>query len=86
MHSLAMESRYITCLNFKEAYKLDVIQRQSGNSQEQQNFRNLLLRHTGGNEAKQANSEVAYGLETELLLARGTRIMLTTNIWTEPDW
>jgi hypothetical protein len=42
----------------------------------------LMEVHTEGNEAKQANSEVAYGLETELLLARGTRIMLTTNIWT----
>src|SRR5438045_2276392 len=31
--------------------------------------------HTGGNEAKQANSEIAHGLEAELLLARGSRIM-----------
>ena len=28
---------------FKKVYKLDVIQRQLGNSHEQQNFRNLLL-------------------------------------------
>src|SRR3954451_692592 len=33
---------------FKEVYKLDVIQRQSGNSQEQQDFRNLLLRLRNG--------------------------------------
>ena len=131
---------------FKEVYKLDVIQRQSGNSHEQQNFRNLLLRlrdgksiiedwktlskrfesnvmrlerdrfkdamfvstkweevhtinneklrslnvpvakiiavHTGGDEAKKANFETAHRLEAELLLARGARIMLTTNLWT----
>ena len=29
---------------FREVYKLDVIQRQSGNSREQQNFRDILLR------------------------------------------
>ena len=28
---------------FKEAYKLDVAQRQSGNTKEQQDFRDLLL-------------------------------------------
>ncbi len=28
---------------FREMYKLDVIQRQSGNSREQQNFRDILL-------------------------------------------
>jgi len=132
---------------FKEVYKLDVIQRQSGNSQEQHNFRNLLLRlrngestlddwktlttrfegklsrterdrfsdamfiqtrwcdvnatnidqlgylnapvakilavHTGGNEAKKADSDAAHGLEAQLLLARGARVMLTTNLWTK---
>ena len=132
---------------FKEAYKLDVAQRQSGNTKEQQDFRDLLLRlrngesvlddwkvlstrfegkinrteserfsdamfiltkwsdvnainidqlrylnapvakilavHTGGNEAKKADSDIAHGLEAKLVLARGARIMLTTNLWTE---
>jgi ATP-dependent DNA helicase PIF1 len=132
---------------FKEVYKLNVVQRQSGNSQEQHNFRSLLLRlrdgestlddwktlttrfeeklsriererfsdamflltkwcdvnkinieqlrslnvpvakilavHTGGNEAKRAESNAAHGLESQLLLARGSRVMLTTNLWTE---
>jgi ATP-dependent DNA helicase PIF1 len=39
--------------------------------------------HTGGNEAKKADSDVAHGLESQLLLARGARIMLTMNLWTE---
>ena len=33
---------------FKEAYKLDVAQRQSGNTKEQQNFRDLLLQLRNG--------------------------------------
>jgi ATP-dependent DNA helicase PIF1 len=39
--------------------------------------------HTGGSESKKANSDVAKGLEAELLLAKGSRVMLTANIWTE---
>ena len=133
--------------HFKEAYKLNVVQRQSGNSKEQQEFRNILLRlrngestiddwktlttriddklsaikrnrfsnamfiltnwtevnavnlerlrslnvpvakikaiHTGSSEAKKADSDTANGLEAELLLARGTRVMLTVNLQTE---
>ena len=133
--------------NFSEVYKLSVIQRQSGESEEQRDFRDLLLRlregesslkdwetltkrfevnlsqseqdrfkdavfiqtiwddvnkvniemlrglnqpvakieavHTGGSQAKRANSDTAMGLEPQLLLARGCRIMLTTNLWTE---
>ena len=132
---------------FREVYKLEIIQRQSGNSEEQQCFREILLRlregdsnlddwkrlttrfkgnlnrieqdrfsetvfvltkwtdvdriniemlrnlnrpvakiitvHTGGQEAKRANSEIAKGLEAQLLLAKGSRVMLTANIWTE---
>ena len=43
----------------------------------------ILAVHTGGNEAKRADSDVAHGIEAKLLLARGARIMLTTNLWTE---
>ena len=43
----------------------------------------ILAVHTGGNEAKKADSNIAHGLEAKLLLARGARIMLTTNLWTE---
>jgi ATP-dependent DNA helicase PIF1 len=39
--------------------------------------------HTGGGEAKKANSDVAKGLEAMLLLAKGARVMLTANVWTE---
>ena len=39
--------------------------------------------HTGGREAKKANSDVAKGLDAQLLLAKGARVMLTANIWTE---
>ncbi len=39
--------------------------------------------HTGGREAKKANSDVAKGLEAQLLLAKGARVMLTANIWTQ---
>src|SRR5207249_4545784 len=39
--------------------------------------------HTGGREAKRANSDVAMGLEAQLLLAKGCRVMLTANLWTE---
>lgn len=35
--------------------------------------------HTGGGEAKHANSDVAKGLEPQILLAKGCRVMLTSN-------
>jgi ATP-dependent exoDNAse (exonuclease V) alpha subunit len=38
--------------------------------------------HTGGWDAKRANSDVAKGLKNQLLLAKGSRVMLTANIWT----
>ena len=38
--------------------------------------------HTGGNEAKKAGAEIAHGLEAELVMARGVRVILTTNLWT----
>ncbi|CAG8690619.1 9574_t:CDS:2, partial [Scutellospora calospora] len=107
---------------FREVYKLDIVQRQSGDSEEQRNFRDILLRlcngkstisnwriltdvnlvnmnmlrslniliakilavhNRGDNEAKNANSDIANSLEAELLLAKGARIMLTANLWTE---
>ncbi len=132
---------------FREVYKLDTIQRQSGESKQQQQFRDILLRlrdgestitdweiltsrfedklsriekdrfseatsilprwydvdmvnteklrslncpvakinavHTGGSKAKNAESDTAKGLEAQLLLARGARIMLTANLWTK---
>jgi ATP-dependent DNA helicase PIF1 len=40
-------------------------------------------RHNGGRRAKQATDEQAEGLEAELLLAVGARVMLTRNIWTD---
>ena len=130
---------------FREVYKLDVVQRQSGDSEDQCHFRDILLRlrdgettindwktlttrltdspnvdnrqfldatfllprkadvdevnynklrtlnspiaiinavHTGRNASK-ANSNIAKGLEARLLLARGARIMLRANLWTE---
>jgi ATP-dependent DNA helicase PIF1 len=39
--------------------------------------------HTGGNEARKADSELAKGLEAQLLLARDVRVMLRSNLWTE---
>ena len=39
--------------------------------------------HTGGKEAKRANSDVAKGLEAQILLAKGCRVILTSNLWTE---
>src|SRR2546421_7343776 len=39
--------------------------------------------HTGGSEARKSDSDVAKGLEPYLLLARGSRVMLRTNLWTE---
>ena len=39
--------------------------------------------HTGGREAKCANSDVAKGLEAQILLAKGCHVMLTSNLWTE---
>jgi ATP-dependent exoDNAse (exonuclease V) alpha subunit len=39
--------------------------------------------HTGGAEARKADSDIAKGLECQLLLARGARVMLRTNLWTE---
>ena len=43
----------------------------------------ILAVHTGGNEAKRADSDITHGLEAQLLLARGARVMLTANLWTE---
>ena len=39
-------------------------------------------RHHGGKYAKQATEDQAEGLEAELLLAVGARVMLTRNVWT----
>ena len=39
--------------------------------------------HSGGNEAKRADSDIAHGLEAHILLARGARVMLTANLHTE---
>jgi hypothetical protein len=39
-------------------------------------------RHTGGREASSATEEDAEGLEKEILLAEGARVMLTKNLWT----
>jgi len=39
--------------------------------------------HTGGKEAEKADSDVGMGLEAVLLLAKGCRIMLMANLWTE---
>ena len=39
--------------------------------------------HTGGSEAKNADSDTAKGLESQLLLAKGARVMLTANLWTK---
>ncbi|GBC15565.1 ATP-dependent DNA helicase PIF1 [Rhizophagus irregularis DAOM 181602=DAOM 197198] len=135
-----------TYRQFREVYKLDVIQRQSGDSDVQRKFRAILLRmrdgestlddwkelttqfsngtnitsaefsdaicimyrksdvaefnvnklkslncpvalikaiHTGGKEASKADPELAKGLEAQLLLARGARVMLRINLWTE---
>ena len=36
--------------------------------------------HTGGSEARKADSDVAKGFEPYLLLARGSRVMLRTNL------
>ncbi|CAG8778029.1 10256_t:CDS:2, partial [Racocetra fulgida] len=99
--------------HFHEMYKLNIMQRQSGDSEEQQEFRDILLRlrnrestiadwrtlsthklrslnipvakilvvhHRGSKEAKNADSDAASDLETELLLARNARIMLTANL------
>ena len=138
---------FVAYKSFREVYKLNVIQRQSGNSKEQRDFRDILIRlrngestlndwksltvrvdhrlnktevdrfnnatyiltrwtevnainieqlrslnvpvakinaiHTGGKEAKKADSDVAHGLEAQLLVARGGRVMLTANLWTE---
>ena len=39
--------------------------------------------HTDETEASKADSDTAKGLEAQLLLARGVRIMLRANLWTE---
>jgi len=39
--------------------------------------------HTGGSEARKADTNTAKGLENKLLLARGARVMLRANLWTE---
>ena len=40
-------------------------------------------RHSGGSRAAKATDDQADGLEAELLLAVGARVMLTRNIWTD---
>ena len=37
--------------------------------------------HTGEKEAKRADSDVAKGLESSLLISKGCRIMLVANLW-----
>ncbi|CAG8560918.1 12248_t:CDS:1, partial [Racocetra fulgida] len=40
----------------------------------------VLAKHTDDQEAKKADSDIAKGLEAQLLLAKDARIMLTTNL------
>ena len=40
-------------------------------------------RHNGGKRAERATEDQADGLEAELLLAIGARVMITRNIWTD---
>ena len=40
-------------------------------------------RHSGGKHAKQATDDQADGLEAEILLAVGAKVMLTRNICTD---
>ncbi|PKB92211.1 hypothetical protein RhiirA5_387844, partial [Rhizophagus irregularis] len=42
------DSGFAAYKQFKEAYKLNVVQRQLGNSKKQQDFRNILLRMRNG--------------------------------------
>ncbi|RHZ66123.1 hypothetical protein Glove_309g84 [Diversispora epigaea] len=79
-------------LQFQEVYKLDVVQYQFENFEEQEEFKDIILRslnfpvakilaiHTSGGEAKRTDSDIAHGLEAQLLLVRGVRIILTVNI------
>jgi ATP-dependent DNA helicase PIF1 len=146
-HDALSKNGLIAYKYFNEVYELDIVQRQSGESEEQKGFRDILLRlregdsklddwktlikrfeenlnpierdrfqdavfiqtkwtevdkiniemlrslnrpiakinavHTGGREAKRASSDVAKGLEPQLLLAKGCRVMLTANLWTK---
>ncbi len=41
--------------------------------------------YEGGFKARKADSDVTKELERQLLLARGARVMLRTNLWTEAD-
>ncbi|CAG8622479.1 21470_t:CDS:2 [Cetraspora pellucida] len=150
-HDLLSNDGITTYKQFQEAYKLDIVQCQSGDSEEQRNFRDILLQlrdgestvadwkvlaarfidsptilspeqdhfsdaicifpwkidvnefnvnklktlncpiarinaiHTGGNEARKADYDTAKGLEAQLFLARGARVMLRANLWTEFD-
>jgi hypothetical protein len=138
------EDGYSAYRQFQEIYKLEAMQRQIGNSESQQQFKDLLYRlrdgestqsdwellmtrtsdnvteaerktfsdainilttwekmnkinlnkirslnqpvakmhavYTGGSEASKADSKTAKGLETEVLLCRKARVMLTANI------
>jgi hypothetical protein len=39
--------------------------------------------NTGGTEACKADTDVAKGLSSQLLLAKGAKVMLRANLWTE---
>src|SRR2546430_7226488 len=39
--------------------------------------------HTGATEVRKADSDIAKGLEPQLFLATGARVMLRANLWTE---
>ncbi|CAB4386689.1 unnamed protein product [Rhizophagus irregularis] len=41
----------------------------------------ILVVYTGKNEAKKADSNIAYGLKAKFLLVRDARVMLNTNLW-----
>ncbi|CAG8846512.1 34800_t:CDS:1, partial [Racocetra persica] len=40
----------------------------------------VLAKHTGDQKAKKADSDIAKGLETQLLLTKDARVMLTANL------
>ncbi|GET01853.1 ATP-dependent DNA helicase Pif1-like [Rhizophagus clarus] len=67
-------------MDVEKAYKLEALQRQIGNSDEQRRFRDLLFRLSDG-EPTQSGDYEASKAESEILLARNARVMLTVNLW-----
>lgn len=69
---------------FREVYRLDVVQRQSGNSEEQEGFRNILLRLRNGESTLDDWKKLTRRFEDKI--TRPERDRFSSSTFLSPKW